>query len=459
MLSSFSGAFRFGRGRAVTAIPEDPNSLISTGLVVHVDAGNTSSYPGSGTTWTNLVDSNTYTISDGSFDSADGGSIVFNGTSTFVSIGSPLSNGTDFTKEAWVYADVVTSSRNILSSANNVFWNNGSTLSGGVGGSFSVVTSSSFPAGEWRHVALTFDDSANTMTLYINGVQVSQNTNVTQTYTSEVERIGSHFFSGNPVSFWDGKIAQVRVYNTALSNSNILQNFNVTKSTFGYITANTVIDLDASIYSGSGNWLDQSGNDNDGVANGSPTYVSGGEDYFDFDGGSTSGPGTRDSFRVADDATLESMTDISFEMWLNIDAVQGSGSPNLLFDKRNSLGTGYVGFFTNTGYTFRFGTSSPNQFTYSTTPTTGSWQHLVVTIGSGGSKMYINNSEVASNAYAGNTNNISADGILTIADIGIAAVGVNALDGKIGLFRIYDGILLSTDVTTRWNETKSRFGL
>lgn len=224
-------------------------------------------------------------------------------------------------------------------------------------------------------------------------------------------------------------------------------------------SASTVLDLDASIYSGAGNWLDQSGNNNDGIANGSPTYVSSGGDYFDFDGGSTSGPGTRDSFRVADDTTLESMTSISFEMWLNIDTVQGSGSPNLLFDKRNSLGTGYVAFFTDNGYTFRVGTSSPSQFTYTTSPATGSWQHIIATIGNTGSKMYINNSEVASNVYTGNTNNISANGILTIADIGITATGVNALDGKIGLIRIYDSILSSTDVTARWNDTRSRFGL
>lgn len=211
----------------------DRFNIFTDNLVVHLDAGDPSSYPGSGTTWTNLVDSSNYTIWNGSFDSNNGGSIVFDGSNTFVPIDTPLSNGTNFTKEAWVYADVVSGSRNILSSANNVFWNNGSTLSGGVGGSFSAVTSSSFPSGVWRHVALTFDDSANTMTLYVNGTQVSQNTNVTQSYVSETERIGAHFFSGNPVSFWDGKIAQVRVYNTALSNTNILQNFNVTKSRFG----------------------------------------------------------------------------------------------------------------------------------------------------------------------------------------------------------------------------------
>lgn len=207
--------------------------IITNGLVVNLDAGNTYSYGRSGSVWINLVDNTEYTISNGSFDAGNGGSIVFNGTSTYVPIGEPLSSGTNYTLEAWVYADVVTSSRNILSSANNVLWNNGSTLSGGVGGSYSLVTSSSFPATVWKHVMLTFNDSTNTMRLYINGVQVSQNVSVTQSYIGETLRIGAHYAAGNPVSFWDGKIAQVRVYNVELSASNVFDNFNATRIIYG----------------------------------------------------------------------------------------------------------------------------------------------------------------------------------------------------------------------------------
>ena len=225
------------------------------------------------------------------------------------------------------------------------------------------------------------------------------------------------------------------------------------------LSATVVLDLDGSTYSGSGNWLDGSGNSNDGIANGTPTFVSGFGDYFDFTGGSTTGPGINDSFRVADSASLDSMSSMSVEMWLRIDTVQGVGSPNILYDKRTVSSNGYIGFFTNTAYTFRAGTGSPSQFTYSATPTVGSWQHIVVTIGGSGSKMYINNSEVATDGYTGNFTNIDTSAILTIGDIGISAMGVNSYDGEMGLFRIYDGVLSSSDVTTRWNATKSRFGL
>jgi hypothetical protein len=207
--------------------------IVTTNLVINLDAGNTASYSGTGSTWTNLVNNTQYSIINGTFDSGNGGSIVFNGTTTYLSIGTPLSGGTNFTKEAWVNADVVSNARNILSSASNVFWNNESTLGGGVANSYSEVTSTNFPTLVWRHVVLTFDDTNDIMRLYINGVQVSEETEVTQSYISETERIGAHFFNGNPVSFWDGKIAQVRVYSAALTGAQVLQNFNSSRARYG----------------------------------------------------------------------------------------------------------------------------------------------------------------------------------------------------------------------------------
>lgn len=134
--------------------------------------------------------------------------------------------------EAWIKASAVNLAHNIISSANNVFWINNGTLYGGVGGSYMLVSKGSFPTNTWKHVALTFNDSTNTMTLYVDGVQVNQNTGVTQTYASEILRLGSHFAGGNPVSFFNGKIGLARIYNTALTSAQILQNYDAVKSRF-----------------------------------------------------------------------------------------------------------------------------------------------------------------------------------------------------------------------------------
>jgi hypothetical protein len=61
----------------------NPVFATSDGLVVDLDASNSSSYSGTGSTWTNLVGPANLTISNGSFENSGGiKSIVFNGTST-----------------------------------------------------------------------------------------------------------------------------------------------------------------------------------------------------------------------------------------------------------------------------------------------------------------------------------------------------------------------------------------
>jgi hypothetical protein len=60
--------------------------IISNGLILYLDAGNAASYPGSGTTWTDVSGNiNTGTLTNGpTYSSANGGSIVFDGSNDYV---------------------------------------------------------------------------------------------------------------------------------------------------------------------------------------------------------------------------------------------------------------------------------------------------------------------------------------------------------------------------------------
>lgn len=60
-------------------------SIVTSGLVMHLDAGNPASYPGSGTTWTDLTgNSNNASLYGGwSYDSANGGRIIFDGVNGY----------------------------------------------------------------------------------------------------------------------------------------------------------------------------------------------------------------------------------------------------------------------------------------------------------------------------------------------------------------------------------------
>ena len=202
-------------------------------LVIDLDATNRSSYSGSGSNWTNLVNGTNYTISNGTYSSSDGGAIVFNRSNlTHVNLGTPLATGSNFTKEAWVKDTVGSGDRNIVSSPKSVLFISGTTLHGGIDPSYYLVSSSNFPLNEWVHVVLTFNDSTNTMSLYLNGALASTNASVSQSYTQEIERIGAHGNDSTAFSFWTGPISKVRIYNGALSSAQVTSRFDDSKSNY-----------------------------------------------------------------------------------------------------------------------------------------------------------------------------------------------------------------------------------
>ena len=74
--------------------PLVPPSLVTTGLVLNLDAGNSVSYVGSGTTWNDLSGSNHGTLTNGPlFNAGNGGSIVFDGIDDVISFGNILNMG------------------------------------------------------------------------------------------------------------------------------------------------------------------------------------------------------------------------------------------------------------------------------------------------------------------------------------------------------------------------------
>ena len=95
------------------AAASGPN-VVEDALVLALDAGNTKSYPGSGTTWTDTVGGNTGTLTNGpTYNPDNGGAIVFDGTNDYVTIpdSEDLEFGSgDFTIEAYIYPTGVPSS-------------------------------------------------------------------------------------------------------------------------------------------------------------------------------------------------------------------------------------------------------------------------------------------------------------------------------------------------------------
>jgi hypothetical protein len=221
-----------------------------TGLLLHLDAGIPASYPGSGSTWTDLVASKTFTLNNGpTYSSAKGGHIIFaHGSSQFAQSVSSLGvNLTTWTVEAWVsYTGhsggnpaIVTEFLGGNNKVNYVLGTaDGATAPRITGGVFSTQWRSLTPgylptASNWYHAIATYDNASSTFNVYINGSLFA-----TQTVAS-LSAVGSGA-SGillmkrwDGTDFWGGGLGVVRIYNNVLTSTQIARNWNYQRSRFG----------------------------------------------------------------------------------------------------------------------------------------------------------------------------------------------------------------------------------
>jgi hypothetical protein len=212
-----------------------PN-IVENGLVMALDAGNTKSYSGSGTTWTDLSNSGTNgtLVNSPTYGTSW---FTFNGTTQYATVaGSPI-NVTSYTKCVWFYLNA-TADNNLLSKDDGVntghymFLNNTAKLYCGhtawAGFPTTYPSTANFSNSTWYFVALTFN-TTDGMALYINGVLDSTYTALKTAPVSTGCNIGS-YGTGNLLN---GRIAQASIYNRSLSATEIQQNFNALRGRFG----------------------------------------------------------------------------------------------------------------------------------------------------------------------------------------------------------------------------------
>jgi hypothetical protein len=233
------GSIKFtgtGGGISITSSGGGGGGFTTSGLVLHLDAGNPASYPGSGTVWTDLSGyGNNATLTNGpTFNSANGGSILFDGSNDY----APTStNGFPFgsaagTISTWVKASQIDNNYrwvfayglDVLGASRFLGFNGSTYYFGGYGDD---ITAPGFSSNTW--VNLTGVYNGTTASMYVNGVLVAGATNKSWNTINNVSTVGRQTNGGE---YFNGKIAQVLVYNRALSDTEILNNFNAVKSRF-----------------------------------------------------------------------------------------------------------------------------------------------------------------------------------------------------------------------------------
>jgi hypothetical protein len=224
-------------GKLTNRIGMSAPSIVTSGLVMRLDAGNASSYPGSGTTWTDLSgQGNNATLTNGpTYDSGNGGSIIFDGSDDYA---PTTANGFSFgsspgTISCWAKTATILGSWSWIFAygtpslgASRFLGINGSDYY--VGGYGADITASGVPLNTWFNMVGVYDGTNASM--YINGTLVSGPTPQSWNTVSSVSVVGRQT---NNSEYWNGNIAQVLVYDRDLTAGEILQNFNVDKSRFG----------------------------------------------------------------------------------------------------------------------------------------------------------------------------------------------------------------------------------
>jgi len=224
--------------------------IVTSGMVLYLDAGNRDSYAGSGTTWRDLSGrGNNGTLTNSpTFSTSALGAISFGGNTSHVTV--PDSNdwtnsefmmdvwfnrsgawpsawerdallshdegGGNFSK--WIYSYDISKSKPIFhinyAPSTNVVIEPSSTVS------LSLST--------WYNFSIT--KSGTSFTFYSNGASLGSATNSSLIPNAAAPlRIGTGEGSS---PYFNGQISTVRIYNRALSAAEVLQNFNAMRGRF-----------------------------------------------------------------------------------------------------------------------------------------------------------------------------------------------------------------------------------
>jgi len=424
-------------------------SIVSDGLVLALDAQNSRSYGGSGTTWTDVsYNGNNGTLTNGPtfepggpFAGSTGGSVYFDGTGDRLTISSnsafDISSGA-YTVELYVNFIASPSVVVLFGLAGTSTSGNAHLLySGGVlywqtrGTSINQTSYSWSPSlSQWYHLAVSWNGS-NSLKLFIDGVEVASNT-VSPTINQNGVNIGgaSDGYSIN------GFISNLRIIKgTALYTSNFTP---PTKPLTPVSGTSLLTCQGGAIVDNSSNKFSITKNGDARAIQSASIKFDGTNDYVTIGSSPYTGFGT-------DDFTIESW------VYLTSNTVQN----NVIYDCRYSASaTGPTLYYIPTTGLLMFYNGSNRIIGGAISINT--WTYVAMIRKSGYTRLYINATQVGStytdsNNYTSGVNN----GV-----IGAFYDGTGVWNGNISNTRVYKGKgLTAEEVQQNFNALRGRFGV
>ena len=228
-------------GKAVTP------SIITSGLVLCLDAGNSSSYPGSGTAWTDLSGSgaNGTLVNGPTYNSSSGGYIAFDGTNDRVECGTGLGQAGSWTVSAAVRLTGGTGDRVIMARSNGsttftqnyllrVSATNTVAVQVSVDSYKSIASSTTIANNTWCVATGTYESTTKTLSIYVNATADGSTTLSANPSAAGTQYVQLGCVNGlEPTAFLSGHIAQALIYDRALSGSEVLANFEAVRGRLG----------------------------------------------------------------------------------------------------------------------------------------------------------------------------------------------------------------------------------
>jgi hypothetical protein len=240
-------------GRFVASIAAGATgSVVTSGLIMSLDAGNVSSYPGSGTSWTDTVGSKVFTLAGTigapTYNSSNGGYLNFNASAGHYGLATSFDSVlTTYTIEVWhLFNGTRTGNAPVLFGEGRASYSNfmmGTTagrtsplkIQGGFwNGAWQQGTTNPDdyfqPSNGWYQFVNTYDGS--NIKFYANNIL--RLTKTPSDFTISKSGLGLNIMRRQDVfDYWGGGVSIIRVYNRELSAEEISTNFNVERSKYG----------------------------------------------------------------------------------------------------------------------------------------------------------------------------------------------------------------------------------